>query len=123
MLIACIAAFVSPSVCSFIVQRWNREVHHYKLDWLEETATVSRAVVIASTFFGTLSHVVLDSFMHHDIHPFAPFSNANPMLNLISHDGVYQLCFAAGAYFSPSWTAFQADRGRDFSVIVDGISN
>ena len=28
-----------------------------------------------------------------------------------------------GAYFSPSWTAFQADRGRDFSVIVDGISN
>ena len=28
-----------------------------------------------------------------------------------------------GAYFSPSWTAFQADRGRDFSVMVDGISN
>ena len=26
------------------------------------------------------------------------------------------------AYFSPSWTAFQADRGRDFSVIVDGVS-
>jgi amidase len=29
---------------------------------------------------------------------------------------------AAGAYFSPSWTPFQADRGRDFSVIVDGVS-
>ena len=28
-----------------------------------------------------------------------------------------------GAYFSPSWTAFQADGGRDFSVIVDGVSN
>jgi hypothetical protein len=28
-----------------------------------------------------------------------------------------------GAYFSPSWTPFQADRGRDFSVIVDGVSN
>ena len=27
-----------------------------------------------------------------------------------------------GAYFSPSWTAFQADRGRGFSVIVDGVS-
>jgi hypothetical protein len=27
------------------------------------------------------------------------------------------------AYFSPSWTAFQAERGRDFSLIVDGISN
>jgi hypothetical protein len=29
----------------------------------------------------------------------------------------------ADAYFSPSWTAFQADRGRYFSVIVDGVSN
>ena len=27
------------------------------------------------------------------------------------------------AYFSPSWTAFQADRGRHFKLIVDGISN
>ena len=26
-----------------------------------------------------------------------------------------------GEYFSPSWTAFQADRGRCFSGIVDGI--
>jgi hypothetical protein len=26
------------------------------------------------------------------------------------------------AYFSPSWTAFHADGGRDFSVIVDGVS-
>ena len=26
------------------------------------------------------------------------------------------------AYFSPSWTLFQPDGGRDFSVIVDGIS-
>lgn len=26
------------------------------------------------------------------------------------------------AYFSPSWTAFQADRGQRFSVIVDAVS-
>ena len=36
---------------------------------------------------------------------------------------VSRLVSATGAYFSPSWTAFQAERGRDFSVIVDGISN
>ena len=29
---------------------------------------------------------------------------------------------APDAYFSPSWTPFQADGGRDFSVIVDGVS-
>jgi hypothetical protein len=27
------------------------------------------------------------------------------------------------AYFRPSWTAFQVDRGRGFSVIVDGVSD
>ena len=27
------------------------------------------------------------------------------------------------AYFSPSWTVFQADRGQHFSVIVDGVSD
>ena len=27
------------------------------------------------------------------------------------------------AYFSPSRTAFQADRGRHFSVIADGVSD
>jgi hypothetical protein len=28
----------------------------------------------------------------------------------------------APAYFSPSWTPFQPDGGRDFSLIVDGVS-
>jgi NAD(P)-dependent dehydrogenase (short-subunit alcohol dehydrogenase family) len=38
-------------------------------------------------------------------------------------DGAVDAPDTLGAYFSPSWTAFQADRGRDFSVIVDGVSN
>ena len=42
----------------------------------------------------------------------------------IASDGALYDCVSAlNAYFSPSWTAFQADRGRDFSVIVDGVSN
>ncbi len=33
------------------------------------------------------------------------------------------ICVAlAVAYFSPSWTAFQVDGGRDFNVVVDGVS-
>jgi len=36
--------------------------------------------------------------------------------------GMTSFLYSRGAYFSPSWTAFQADRGRDFSVIVDGVS-
>ncbi len=44
----------------------------------------------------------------------------------LEHVGGLGIAAAKGgsvAYFSPSWTAFQAERGRDFSVIVVGISN
>jgi hypothetical protein len=36
--------------------------------------------------------------------------------------GGRQLPTSSVAYFRASWTAFQADRGRDFSVIVDAVS-
>ena len=45
--------------------------------------------------------------------------NACDVLAILQSQGKLRL----GAYFSPSWTTFQAERGRDFSVIVDGISN
>ena len=44
--------------------------------------------------------------------------------NSVSESLIAMARFAAViAYFSPSWTALQAERGRHFSVIVDGISN
>ena len=41
----------------------------------------------------------------------------------VGYTGLGDALIMLGAYFSPSWTVFQADRGRCFSVIVDGISN
>ncbi|MGH8241674.1 MAG: hypothetical protein ACREXP_32275, partial [Steroidobacteraceae bacterium] len=38
-----------------------------------------RAVALGA-IAGTYSHVVLDSLMHADMRPFAPFSDANPLL-------------------------------------------
>src|SRR4051812_49891772 len=42
-----------------------------------------RAVALGATF-GTLSHVFLDSIMHRDMKPVAPFSDANSLLGAIS---------------------------------------
>lgn len=102
LLIACLVVWIAPWICDPVLRRYNSEVRHYKQDWLVEPEFVSRAAVMTGAFFGTFSHIVLDSLMHHDIHPLAPFSNANPLLDLVSHDGVYQLCalFAAvGSFF------------------------
>jgi membrane-bound metal-dependent hydrolase YbcI (DUF457 family) len=55
-----------------------------------------RAVAIGA-FLGTYSHVVLDSVMHADIRPFAPFSDTNPLLGIVSLRALHLFCLGAGA--------------------------
>lgn len=45
---------------------------------------------------GSYSHIMLDSVMHGDITPLAPFSEANILLGLISLDALHWSCVAAG---------------------------
>lgn len=106
LVIACLVMIVAPGVCHYLLRRWNKEVAHYGLPWLVQPAT-SRAAVAVGALFGTLSHVVLDSLMHHDIHPLAPFSQANPLMGFVSHDGVYQLCAVAAVLGAVAWVAMQ----------------
>lgn len=94
--IACLVAWIAPWLCNPILRRYNREVLHHGLPWLQEPHSVQRTAVLAGAFFGTLSHLLLDSLMHHDIHPMSPFSDANPLRGFVSYDGVYQLCVVLG---------------------------
>jgi membrane-bound metal-dependent hydrolase YbcI (DUF457 family) len=48
--------------------------------WKELTI---RQVAIGAAL-GSYSHIVLDSLMHSDIRPFAPFSEANPLFRVVS---------------------------------------
>lgn len=54
------------------------------------------AVALASSFIGTLSHVALDSLIYADIRPFAPFSQANPLLGFVSGPALYDLSVLSG---------------------------
>lgn len=45
---------------------------------------------------GTYSHLVLDGFMHADMKPLAPFSEANPLLGAVALPTLYGFCVAAG---------------------------
>jgi membrane-bound metal-dependent hydrolase YbcI (DUF457 family) len=50
-----------------------------------------------SAFIGTYSHVVLDSIMHSDMHPVAPFSQANTLLHMLNHSELHWFCIITGA--------------------------
>jgi hypothetical protein len=107
LVIALLVMLVSPRICTFLLKRWNKEVMHYKLPWLEETLPVSRMAVIAGALIGTLSHVLLDSLMHHDIRPLLPFSEANPLMGLMANDAVYQFCKIAGVLGAIAWVGMK----------------
>jgi membrane-bound metal-dependent hydrolase YbcI (DUF457 family) len=59
--------------------------------------SLSVRVVALGAFAGTYSHVVLDSLMHADMRPFAPFSDATPLLGTISLPALHGFCVVAAA--------------------------
>ena len=65
-------------------------------------------VVILSAFIGCFSHVLIDSIMHSDLHPFSPFKSNNPFLGLVSVPILHKLCIYSGLvgaiiYYSVHW--------------------
>jgi membrane-bound metal-dependent hydrolase YbcI (DUF457 family) len=53
--------------------------------------------VVLGAALGAYSHILLDAVMHGDMMPFAPFSQANPLLYVVSIEALQWGCVAAGA--------------------------
>ena len=107
LIMAFLVMLVAPGICNYLLAKWNKEVIYYKQPGLVHSGPVSKTAVVMGAFFGTLSHVLLDSLMHHDIHPLSQFSQANPFMDLITHDGVYQACTIVGVLGVAVWSAIQ----------------
>ena len=103
LIMAISVMLAAPGICDGLFAKWNKEVIHYRMPGLAHSGTVTKTAVIIGAFFGTLSHVFLDSLMHHDIQPLSPFSQANPFIGLITHEGVYQACMIASVLGVAGW--------------------
>lgn len=86
VLIAVIAALTGKHVSEFVLSRAFPGQPHGIPWW----------IVLLSAFIGSFSHVLLDSLMHADMAPWAPLSQDNALLALISAEAVYRLCLYAG---------------------------
>jgi len=58
--------------------------------------TVKWWVALLSAYLGTLSHIALDCLANADMHPFAPWSDAQPWSSLVSSTTVKYWCVVAG---------------------------
>lgn len=104
LIVAGLVLWIAPGVCNYLQEKWSKEVIYYRKSWHVRSGGVSKGAVVVGAFFGTLSHVVLDSLIHRDIHPLSPFSQANPFMGLITHDAVYQACAIAGVLGCAVWS-------------------
>lgn len=106
--IALAVAAVAPWLCRPLLARWNAEVRHYRMPWLlEEEAPWKPHVVVLSALAGTFSHVLLDSVMHLDIRPWAPWSDGNGLYNIIALSTLHLLCTAGIVAGALGWVARQ----------------
>lgn len=112
VVIAAAVALVTPMMRGPVVRRWNREARFYQQHWLIQPEALTRGTVAAGALFGTLSHVGLDSLIHQDIRPLFPFSAANPLQGLLSHDAVYLACAVAAGIGAIAWLAVRWRAGR-----------
>jgi hypothetical protein len=67
--------------------------------WIREKlfGLTTRAICIGAGL-GSYSHIILDSIMHDDIRPFAPFSESNALYRIISLPALHQACLYSGLF-------------------------
>lgn len=101
--IALATAVLAPWLCRPLLKRWNQEVTHYRAPWLAEDERWKPRTVLLSALAGTWSHVLLDSVMHADITPWAPWTDANGLYAWIPLPTLHALCVAGMAGGAAAW--------------------
>jgi len=76
---------------SFFPAALTKALDHYRLF---PKVTPGALPLGISALFGAWSHVFLDSIMHSDVEPFAPFATGNPMEGVISLGMLHLICTA-----------------------------
>lgn len=95
-LVAVFAVVVGKPLSELVIRLWNRRLRPGQRDWLGIAPRITLIAAVVGALFGAYSHVFLDSIMHSDMQPFAPWWDGNGLLDLISIDQLYLLCAGSG---------------------------
>lgn len=69
-------------------------------------AEAGKTSILLGGVIGGASHPFLDGIMHPDIHPFLPWTEANPLLDIIGLDALHVACVLAAAIGVVSYAQF-----------------
>ena len=66
-----------------------------RLRWLNTDVKINIFPSLIGAFTGAYTHLILDSVMHADIVPLAPFTNLNNLLGIISIESLQYICLGS----------------------------
>jgi hypothetical protein len=95
-LIGAAALLVGKPVCQGIVNLWKPDPADVMMTWLRGPQRISWQAAATGAFLGSFSHVLLDSMVHADVRPWAPFSERNGLLGTIDFGALHLLCIGVG---------------------------
>lgn len=95
-LIGLVSAAVGRPICQALLDRWTPDPEAKFETWLRGPKRISWSAAIFGAFVGTYSHVFLDSVMHSDMQPLAPFSGGNALLSAIAPGLLHVACVLSG---------------------------
>ena len=86
------------AILAVVVLHWllRAVAEPWRLPNLFAWRELTRGQVVIGAALGGYSHVLLDSVMHADMTPFAPFSDKNALHGALSWDALHYLCVALG---------------------------
>ena len=94
--VALVVILFGKPICEAALRLWNWRLSECQRKWFGVTPEISFTAATIGAFFGAYSHVFLDSIMHSDMRPFAPFSDVNGLLYMISIERLHEVCALAG---------------------------
>jgi hypothetical protein len=95
-LIALASFLIGRPVCGVALAILRRSLRLTKSGFWTATALISIPAALSGAVIGAYSHVALDSIMHSDMHPLAPWTEENTLLHVISVDELHLYCVVAG---------------------------
>jgi hypothetical protein len=88
--------WAGPPVGRWALRVWNAWLSPAQARWLACEPEISGAAAGTGALVGACSHVAIDSIMHGDMEPLAPFSSASPWLLVVPVETLQWICVAAG---------------------------
>ena len=97
-IIAILCATLGKPFCEYGLKLWNNSLAPEDKKWLGSGIKISHLSAWTGAVIGAYSHLILDSIMHLDIKPLAPFTDENLLLGILGLMELHALCLILLAF-------------------------